>query len=308
MKIIIPGASGFIGRNLLLGLPNHWDIVALYNNSIDFLNFLSKYNLKNVNAEKINLLDIDDLNRLVKRHGNKFDGCVYLAANGDPAVSVHNPIIDIELNTFTLIKFLDLINIKRLVYFSSGAVYDRIIGKVSPKTNVDPTLPYAISKLASEHYIKFYNTIQKKIDEYVAIRFFGTYGPFEPNRKIFNRLIQNFAIEKNNSFRIKGDGNNLIDAMYIDDTIEGIRKVLDSKISNVTVDFASGDPITLNELVIRASRLFGHNSPEIFYEGIVPEYIKFSVDTGEFNYLFKFKPTISLEEGLMKFYKFLKIE
>ena len=43
-----------------------------------------------------------------------------------------------------------------VVYASSGAVYDGLTGAVSPATPVSPLLPYAISKLAAEHYIRFF--------------------------------------------------------------------------------------------------------------------------------------------------------
>ena len=308
MKIIITGASGFIGKNLLLNLPDSWEVIALYNKSYDFLNFISDHKIKNVFTEKINLLNRDHLKYLVQKYGNQFDGCIYLAANSDPAISVHNPLDDIESNTLTLINLLDLINIKRLLFFSSGAVYDGLVGDVNPKSHVNPLLPYAISKLASEQYIKFYKSVHKKIEEYILIRFFGAYGPFEPHRKIFNKLIKNFAFDKNESFIIRGDGENFIDAMYVEDTIQGIKNIFNSEISNVTVDFSSNQPITINQLVNRAAKLFGIDEPEIIHEGNVPEYIKFKVSCNDFNALFKFMPSISLEEGLMKFYNFLKSE
>ena len=39
---------------------------------------------------------------------------------------------------------------------SSGAVYDGLTGEVTPATPVSPRLPYAISKLASEQYLRFF--------------------------------------------------------------------------------------------------------------------------------------------------------
>lgn len=42
----------------------------------------------------------------------------------------------------------------KLIYFSSGAVHDGLGGKVTLALKLDPTLPYAISELASEQYVE----------------------------------------------------------------------------------------------------------------------------------------------------------
>ena len=305
MRVIITGASGFIGKNLLLGLPSNWEVIAVYNQSTDFLDFLEQHKISNVTAVKVDLLNKQEIDNIIQKHGKQFDVCVYLAANGDPAFSVNNPIYDIESNTISLINFLDLLEINRLVYFSSGAVYDGLKGVVNPQSKIEPKLPYAISKLASELYVKFFRK-ENRIGNYIILRFFGAYGPYEPNRKIYNKLVRNFAMENNNTFIVRGDGKNMIDAMYIDDTIAGIKKVVSSDNSDITVDYVSGNPLSINQLVYRAATLFGKNSPEIIHEGNVPEYINFRANIEEFNIFFQFKPAIGLEEGLMKFYYHLK--
>ena len=61
-----------------------------------------------------------------------FDACMYFAANGDPAVSYHDPVKDLMLNTVMLVKLLTAVKFDRFVYFSSGAVYDTLPGEVNP--------------------------------------------------------------------------------------------------------------------------------------------------------------------------------
>ena len=70
-----------------------------------------------------------------------------------------------------------------VVYVSSGAVYDGLLGPVSPATAVSPRLPYAISKLASEQYLRFFAEHRGSVGSYINVRFFGAYGPYEPRER-----------------------------------------------------------------------------------------------------------------------------
>src|SRR5205085_4977677 len=113
-----------------------------------------------------------------------------------------------------------------LVYISSGAVYIGLSGLVGPTSAVCPTFPYAISKLAAEHYIRAFFSAYQRPKYATIVRFFGTYGPYEPSRKFYTKLVRRFAFERNPQFTVIGDGENYIDAMYIDDAIKAFLAVL----------------------------------------------------------------------------------
>ena len=88
-----------------------------------------------------------------------------------------------ESNTVALVTFLEHCSVNHLVYLSSGAVYDGLVGAVSPETPCSPRLPYAISKLAAEQYVRFFSERRHRPASYINVRFFGAYGPYEPARK-----------------------------------------------------------------------------------------------------------------------------
>ena len=198
-----------------------------------------------------------------------------------------------------------MLNGEKIIFLSSGAVYDGLSGFVSPESPVSPRIPYAISKLASENYIKFYVATKRTFENYVILRFFGAYGPYEPNRKIYTKLVKRFYFENKNEFTVYGDGKNLIDAMYIDDTIEGLLKVIKSDNQNIIVDFCSGTPLTIDELVY-ASAVFSKKDVTVRHEGITQEYIDFYVSNKMMEKLFGFEPTTPLNEGLWKLAKHLE--
>lgn len=305
MKILVPGASGFLGKNFILNAPKDWKIIAIYNNT-NLQEFVEEYGLDNVITVKCDLTNEKEVKKLSKQVGNKANVCLYLAANTSVPVSVNDPIFDLHANTITLLNILKFFEGEKIIFLSSGAVYVGLSGLVNPNMPIFPEIPYAISKLASENYIRFYATRKKTFKNYVILRFFGAYGPYEPVRKIYTKLVKAFYFENRNDFTVHGDGKNLIDAMYIDDTIDGLLKVIKSDDNqNLTVDFCSGNPLTIDELFYVAAEIFGKKDPIIRHEGTTEEYIEFYASNKMMEKLFGFKPTISLNEGLWKLAKYL---
>jgi len=303
MNILVTGASGFIGKNLLLALNEQCQVIATYWRATDFPDFIMRNNLKMVMPLRVDLSTAEDVDKIAMID-QKFDCCVYLAANGDPAVSVKNPAFDLVSNTLTLVNLLEKIRVGTFIYFSSGAVYDGLAGPVSPEVTVKPRLPYAISHLASEYYLSHFQA-RDQIRRFFIVRFFGAYGPYEPARKIYSRLVKRFGCERNPQFTICGDGENKIDAMYIDDAIRALSLLIQSQDNSATFDLYSGQPITLTQLVEKAAAIF-QITPAITYTGNVPEYIEFYSADRYFHQRCKFTPSIPLEDGLISLYDHLR--
>jgi UDP-glucose 4-epimerase len=295
MKIAITGSGGFIGKNLLLNLSPDYQTTA-FGRGGGVPNFVSNHSLSGVKLALGDFTNPDSMAALADELGPDLDAVIYLSGNGDPAYSVSHPAVDLTDTVLGLVNFLSSFKVGRLIYFSSGAVYDGLSGPVSPDSTLDPRLPYAIGKLACEQYIKFFRKMGR-IDSYVILRFFGAYGPFEPPRKIYSRLVRAFAIDKKHEYTIRGDGRNLIDAMFVDDTVRGVRRVLESKEDDMTLDFCLGKPYTIKKLVEETARIF-NIKVRINMEGDVPEYIDFRPSPLAMEEIFGFIPAIPLSEGL----------
>lgn len=302
MRLLVTGASGFIGKNLLLKIPEKWEVTATYNKSTDFTRFLNENALDNIQPIRVDLSHKLETKRKIT---GKFDYAIHLAANTNVSLSVQNPEADIRQNVSTLLNTVEATQIENLIYMSSGAVYDGNVGPVSPESRLNPSLPYAISKLACEHYILHLKK-RKLIDNYVILRFFGAYGPYEPPSKIFSRLVKAFCIEGKQEFTITGDGNNFIDAMYVEDATHGITSVIKSETRNVTVDLASGNPKTINELVIKVAEIFQKKEIKLRHEKWPLEYITFYATSNNMETLYGFKPSKPLEVGIGKLTEWLK--
>jgi nucleoside-diphosphate-sugar epimerase len=267
MRVLITGSSGFIGKNLLLAVPEGWKLFILHH---------------------------DNFWEQILSWPSRIDIGIHLAGNGDPTLSAENVSYDLLANTLFTVQLFSHFDFDKFIYFSSGAVYDGLEGEVNPSIAVNPTLPYAISKLASELYLKYFKKIGK-IKELAIVRFFGAYGPHEPERKIYSRLVKQFGIDGNPDFTIRGDGTNLIDAMFVDDAVRAILQITENMPNQEIIDLYAGYPMTIETLVRASADIFGIDS-EIKYEGETAEPIHFWSNDKSF----PFKPEVNLEDGLLE--------
>lgn len=293
MKILVLGASGFVGRNLVLALPKDWDVTAIYYYSLDFPEWVKK------NCPTLKIKKCDLSNRWIITHElgkEMFDVTVSLIANRNPSESFENPFRDFKDNALAVFNSLFYTSSKKFIFFSSGLIYEGRIGLVNAnETKLNPTIPYAISKFSAEQYVKLAKK-KRQIDTYYIIRFFGAFGPYQSTTKIYSKLVKTFGIDRNNNFIIKGDGHSLIDAMHVDDTVKCIINMINSDERDIIYDFSPRRPISILNLVKKAAELFSIE-PKITFEGKSYETIDFYLRQEKNPFLNSF---ILLEDGLLK--------
>jgi dTDP-glucose 4,6-dehydratase len=302
MRVLVAGASGFIGHNVLLRAPRDWEIVAVYHATPGLEEFVRRHELDHVRPVRCDLTSAGAVDVLARQVGT-LDACLYLVANGDPTRSAERPAWDLQLNTLALVTFLDRVRIGHLVYVSSGAVYDGLAGAVTPDTPIAPRLPYAISKLASEHYVRAFSERRKTVGSFVNVRFFGAYGPYEPPRKITTRWMR-AVMNGQREFTIRGDGENFIDFMYVDEAVDGFLRLTSAAGYSGTLDFASGAPISTNAVVETMARVLGAKVT-MKHEGHTEEYIQFRSADPTMRERFGFVPRIAFEDGVRRLHQFL---
>jgi nucleoside-diphosphate-sugar epimerase len=306
MRVLVTGASGFLGRNFILRAPADWQITAVYRNDAGFLDFLDGLERPTVVPVRCDLADHLQVAQLFEAHGRHWESCLYLAAKVDIPWSVCQPQQDLLLNAGPLLNLLEGISAERFVYFSSGAVYDGLSGEVDPSAPIAPTLPYAISKLACERYVEFYRQRKQSIRESLIVRFFGAYGPYEAPHKIYTRVIREVGIGGKDFYRIYGAGKNLIDALYVDDAVDAIQRIITGNHWNDTINLAGGCPVTIESLVREIGIALRPGGVRIEKEGVAHESNNFWGSMREMREWFGFEPKVSLAEGVSRFRRFLE--
>ena len=298
MRLLVTGASGFLGRNFLLSLDPSWTVDAVYLKDNNFPGFLARSGLQHVSLHRCDLSDAEQVRALADVLPKRFDTILYLAADPSPVTSKADPAADSMSGPVGFTTLLSSVHSDRLVYLSSGAVYEGLCGEVGPQLSVAPCLPYAVSKLACEACIPSFRDTGY-VGGYVTLRLFAAYGRFEAPRRLSTRLVRWAAGGAREAFEIHGDGGNLIDMMYVSDVVRGIKKVIVSEVSDEVVDFATGKPLSINNFVQRSAEILGVQGAPVRHVGEAAGYQEFVASSRRMEKLFDFRPEISLEQGLL---------
>ncbi len=194
--------------------------------------------------------------------------------------------------------------VKRVVYAASSSAYGDT--PTLPKhegMTPDPISPYAVAKLASEHYmISFYRCYGL---ETVALRYFNIFGPRQDPSSPYSGVLAKFITQmlRGEQPTIFGDGEQSRDFTYIDNTVEAnllACKAPAEQAAGKVFNVATGRRVTLNET-------FKLLQPLTSYSG-VPAYaeerggdIKHSLaDISLAEKHLGYKPKVNFEEGLRK--------
>jgi nucleoside-diphosphate-sugar epimerase len=288
----------------LLSLGKQHEIVGTYNSSQAFPRFVEEMGL-DVTPVQCDLRSEESVHAALTAHTD-FDKCLYLASDTRVGYLTGEPGVDVTNNILPVANFVKNYSGGTVVFFSSGAVYMGNKGLVSPAKPLRPTIPYSISKLAAEEYVQFGG--RTRFDGSVIIRFFGAYGPYEPERKITRKLILSLleAGSKQVEFTVFGDGKNLIDVMHVDDAVDCIRRVLQSRVKDGTYDLCGERSMPINEYV-KAVAAALQWKVKILHSGSSPEYIQFHASNRRFVKRFGERRGLSLERGVRAYAKWLTL-
>src|SRR3954463_1530740 len=131
-----------------------------------------------------------------------------------------------------------------------------------------PLSPYALSKLAGEHYIRIFNRVYGF--EAVSLRYFNVFGPRQDPQSQYAAVIPRFvtAALGGQEVTIYGDGTQSRDFCFIDNTVEAnLAAGSASGVSGRVFNVACGTAIDLNQVVNLIGELVGHAGPTTYAPG-----------------------------------------
>ena len=335
-NILVTGAAGFIGANLVKELLNSTDdkIIGIDNLNDYYDVSLKEFRLKEIESLnkdftfiKGSIADKELINSLFGKY--HFNIVVNLAAQAGVRYSITNPDVYIESNMIGFYNILEACRhypVEHLVYASSSSVYGS--NKKVPYSTDDkvdnPVSLYAATKKSNELFAHAYSKLYNIPS--TGLRFFTVYGPAgRPDMAYFsftNKLI------KGETIKIFNYGNCKRDFTYVDDIVKGIRLVMNKAPEKKTGE--DGLPIPPY-----AVYNIGNNNPENLLDfvqilseelvnaGVLPEDYDFEAhkelvpmqpgdvpityaDTSALEKDFGFKPSTSLRDGLRAFAKWYK--
>jgi len=234
MTVLVTGAAGFIGSNLVKAIFENFDnqIVVGIDNLNDYYDVrLKEYRLSILKKypgfifEKCNIADKAQIDRIFADYNPQI--VVNLAAQAGVRNSITNPDVYIESNIVGFYNILEACRhhkVEHLVFASSSSVYGAN-NKVpySIDDNVDhPVSLYAATKKSNELMAHAYSKLYDIPS--TGVRFFTVYGPAgRPDMAYFSFTDKMLKGEK---IRIFNYGNCLRDFTYIDDVVNALLKIM----------------------------------------------------------------------------------
>lgn len=301
-NVLLLGANGFIGKNIIEFLSNTGYIV----HALDKNEFIFTKNDK-IKPINISISETTELRNYIEKENIKI--VIHLVSGLLPSSSAydfHREMDDIVLPTFRLIDILSELNIKFIYFSSGGTIYGQNEQPIlKEETQCHPTSYYGYSKLIIEEYIRLTN--EKTNLPYLILRPSNPYGRYQnPQKKQGFIAVALDKIIKNETIEIWGDGSVIRDYIYIDDLCCVLFELLLSNVVNMTLNIGSGVGHSLNEIIKILVCVSGKDIFITFKDARKVDINKTVLDIEKLKSIVDFKPTTILD-GIQSYYKTLQI-
>jgi UDP-glucose 4-epimerase len=299
VKVLVTGGAGFIGSNLVARLLHE-------GYSVRVLDDFSTGRRENV-EKRAELVegDIDD-EAIVREAVTDVQLVFHQAAAGSVARSVAQPLATDRVNThgtLTVLKASLDSGVQRVISASSSSVY----GGAGPLPSVEtgtpsPRSPYAVSKLAGEHYCRVFTQMYGL--ETVALRYFNVYGPRQRPDSAYAAVIPLFinALSSGQPPLVHGDGRQSRDFTFVDDVVEANLAAARAPVvaAGSVFNIACGGSHSLLELLDVLGREMGVSGGPVHIEPRPGDIRASQADVTAARKVLGFEAQVNFEEGLRR--------
>lgn len=282
-RVIVTGAAGFIGLNLVKRLSDLNAEVTVIDRSQPGEHF------PNVEFEWADL-----------RHLNKTyeaDYLIHLAAITNAGYAEKYPIDAYEVNVLGTVNLLNHVRIsKRVLFPSTALVYKASELPISEDGEADVSSTYAQSKSMGEQIIKF--SCNRMDVGYTLVRFFNIFGPGQLPMYIVPQILRQIAEEHRVVVR---NGSVMRDLLYVDDCIDAVLKLVVTPDAQDNIfNIGSGQIVSINDVANSAVEASGEEEVQItdLQENIAYSPTSIRADIRKVQSVIDWEPKTSLTQGL----------
>lgn len=222
-KILITGANGFFGRNLVKAWRNSHTLTG-----VDYASGVNQTR-EPFDEWHRTIIHKDLSSGLMSSQLQEQDIVIHLAAKTRITPSwieyeeyYHNNITVSQ----QLFQQCQEQGVKKFIYFSSSSVYGNRFGPMKESDQLLPTNPYAVSKVAAE--MALLTQAQRGETELIIVRPFTMYGDFMnvgKNSLAISKFIR--AAERDEPLIIEGNGQQERDFIHADDAVRALELIME---------------------------------------------------------------------------------
>jgi UDP-glucose 4-epimerase len=301
-RYLITGIAGFIGSNIARALLAQGASVR----GID--NFVTG---KRANLEDLQGIDfiegtIEDPETCA-RVCRGVDFIFHEAALASVPRSVEDPVSSNSANvngTLNILVAAQAAGVRRVVYAGSSSAYgDQPTLPKREDMSPDPISPYAVSKLAGEHYLRSFTRVYGL--ETVTIRYFNVFGPHQDPSSQYSGVLAKFSLGMLEGVTpvIYGDGTQSRDFTFIDNVVDANLRAMaapSEKVSGKVFNVATEQRITLNDAVASLRELTGYTGPVEYAAPRAGDIAHSLADISRAREAFGYEPKVNFHEGLRR--------
>lgn len=301
MSLLITGAAGFIGSNLLHNLIDLYDSEIVV---IDSLTDVSNPdNIPNfINLYPVDISDKYAVDEIFKKYRPEY--VFHLAAESHVDNSIKNCLPFINTNITGTVNLLNSsleYGLKKFMHISTDEVYGALSNEdkdsFTETTPYNPRNPYSASKAASDHFVSVYvNTYNLPA---VITNCSNNYGPRQSVDKLIPKTITNLL--KGQKVPVYGQGKQIRDWLYVQDHCEALIEVW--KNGKVGDKYNIGGGVEMNNLALvsKIISLMGKDHSNIEFVDDRPGHdFRYSIDCKKIENDLGWRSRYDFEEGLLE--------
>lgn len=298
---LVTGGAGFIGSHMVSALLDGGHRVRV----VDNFSTGKRENLAHV-ADRIDLRPVSITDRVALAEAmDGVDYVFHLAALASVPRSVADPLGSNEHNvtgTLNVLLAARDAGVKRVVYAGSSSAYGNVESEYKSEDMLpQPLSPYAVAKLAAEHYCQTFTEVYGL--ETVTVRYFNVFGPRQDPLSTYAAVIPKFvtAMLDGQSPVVEGDGLQSRDFTYIANVVHGNLLACHTPgVAGETFNIAIGGRISLLEMIDALNTIMGTHIEPVFTAPRPGDVRHSRASIEKARARLGFKPQVSFEDGLAR--------
>jgi UDP-glucose 4-epimerase len=309
MRTLVTGAAGFIGSTLV-------DRLLADGHSVVGVDDLSSGRSENiVEAErsadfefaKADIVSADLIGLLADTQP---EVVFHLAAQISVKLSVDDPQFDSTVNVVGTVRLAEAARragVRKVVHTSSGG---SIYGTpptypTSEDIPIDPSSPYAASKVAGEVYLNMYRNLYGLHCSHIAPG--NVYGPRQdPHGEAGVVAIFSRALLAGKPTKIFGDGTDTRDYVFVDDVVDAFVKASGEAGDGQRFNIATGTETSTRQLHSEIAKAAGAPDEPEFHPPRLGDLRRSCLDISRAEAVLGWRPSVTLEDGVARTVDFFR--